>query len=380
MSYRLLIKGGYGLTNFGDDALMYVLASKLKAYFQKNEAAFACYENKYNEWFSNGYKIESVQNFKSIKTELLLFGGGTQFYSFLPKRSISRIILSDIKAFLLNPESIISKFLKNEKLIGYKSTAAMGVGVGPFLDEADPSAEKNAKDIFSQMSYVAVRDTYSFNKMKDWKVDNAEQYADICYLMDAAQYSTHKKTSIKSIGIVIRDWNLTADGKAYYDKIQSITEELEKKNYEVTLIIFAKKSDKFWSRRKKVFSNTLEWDPGHATIEEFMGELANFDLFLTARYHGAVFATLLNIPFISIEVEQKLALISQVYDGGSKKWGYPFDVEDCLNKVDQINQKYIEFVHEVHLTTINQQQKANDMFGAFIDYCKMNGILKSKSE
>ncbi len=375
MSYKLVIKGGYGLTNFGDDALMYTLSLKLKNYFEEDEVSFACYYNKYNKLFSNGYHIESIENFKYIKTELLLFGGGTQFYSFLPKRSMVRIFLSKIKRFLLNPTSVLSKISQAKRKLGYKNIAAMGIGVGPFLEGSDLLAEKNAKEIFSQMSYVAVRDTYSLFKMREWKINQVKAYADICYLMDNTQYTFQKHTQVKKIGIVVRDWNNTAEGEAYYESIIPLVQKLEEQKYEVTLIIFAKKSDKFWNSNKKHFAKVLEWEPNTNTIEDFMKQLSFFDLILTARYHGAVFSTLLNIPFISIVVEQKLELISEIYKDSCEKWEYPFNINDCMEKIDRVNKNYSEIISNVHTTTIGQRKKATDMFNDFIDFCKEENII-----
>jgi polysaccharide pyruvyl transferase WcaK-like protein len=376
MGYRLVIKGGYGLTNFGDDALMYVLALNLKEYFEEDEIAFACYKNKYNKFFSCGFKIEPVENYKFIKTELLVFGGGTQFYSFLPERTKARKVLSKIKLFLVRPGQACKVNLEN----GYGNVAAIGVGVGPFLEKADPLAEINAKEVFLEMGFIAVRDISSMSKISEWNVKNVGLYSDICYLLDTEIYKNHKKSNVKSIGIVVRDWNHTGEGRSYYNKIELLVEKLNNQGYKVTLIIFAKKADKYWYTKKKNFLNVLMWDADNTTISRFMDKLSSFDLFLTARYHGAVFATLLNIPFLSIIVEQKLALISDIYDKCSEKWEYPFDVNDCINKIGAINNNYIEYINNINDTTIIQQIKAKEMLNDFIEYCKINDITKKSKE
>lgn len=370
MPYKIVIKGGYGLTNFGDDALMYVLASKLRPYFKDDEVAFACYDNEYNQKLSHGFCIEPVQYFKAIETDLLLFGGGTQFYSFLPERSKTRKILSMLKQFLKSPKG----FMFSRQSVGYKHMAAIGIGVGPFLENADLTPEINAKQLFSEMSYIAVRDTESYKEMCKWNLSEAKLYSDICYLSDVK--ISNKRTSIQRIGIIVRDWIHTIEGRAYYDKIIPLVGELEKKGYEVTLIMFAKQPDAYWNSKKSDFIRVLEWNPDSATIEEFIEQLTSFDLFVTARYHGAVFAGLLNIPFVSIVVEQKLALISDTYKDCSKKWEYPFNTDDCLNSISEIDTNYIATQKQIYQTTQLQKEKANQMFSNFLDFCKSIHISK----
>lgn len=370
MSYKMVIKGGYGLTNFGDDALMHVLAFKLRPYFEDNEVAFACYDNEYNQKLSHGFCIEAVQYFKAIETDLLLFGGGTQFYSFLPERSKTRKTLSLVKQFLKSPK----RFAMLRQSAGYKHMAAIGIGVGPFLEKADPTPEINAKQLFSEMSYIAARDTESYKEMGEWGLSEAKLYSDICYLSNLEISNT--SNSIHRIGIVVRDWIHTVEGKAYYDKIIPLVSELEKKGYEVTLIMFAKQPDTYWNSKKSDFIRVLEWNPDSSTIEEFIEQLSSFDLFVTARYHGAVFASLLNIPFVSMVIEQKLALVSDIYKDCSKKWEYPFNVNDCLNSISDIDANYISIKKQIQLTTNLQKEKAKQMFSDFLHFCKSIHILE----
>jgi polysaccharide pyruvyl transferase WcaK-like protein len=371
--YKLIIKGGYGLTNFGDDALLYTLSYNIKPYFDSNDVAFACYKNEYNTQYTNGFEIIDVKEFKNINTKFLVYGGGTQFYNFKAPYTKSRVLLSKIKQFLLgNKKKIKIQDKKNYDLIG-----AIGVGLGPFINDTKQNKELSIKKEFERMSFVSVRDEFSSSKSQEWKLNNVKYEADICYSMENKLFfQKNINSNIKKIGIIVRDWDHTEEGKAYYERIVEVTKKLEKENYEVTLILFAVNSDNYWNNEKIKFKNILEWKPSEMTIESFVNDLNNFDLFITARYHGVVFATLLGKPFISIVVEQKLRLISDIYKSGSKKWKYPFEVNDCINKIKEIDQRYKQYSNNIINETLNQKKLSDRMFKRFIDFCNSNNLTK----
>ncbi len=372
--YKIVIKGGYGLTNFGDDALLYTLATKLSPYFKSGELAFACYKNKYNESLVSGFKIEDIELVENIDTKFLVYGGGTQFYSFKPPRHLFRQFLSKCKRLLMKSSIYDQAFHKRHN--GYQYLGTLGVGVGPFLNDSKKTAENATKTMFQEMDFVSIRDTFSYAKCQEWHIEKIVEDADICYQMEDQNFTFSKSNSkIDKIGIIVRDWNHTEEGKSYYNEIYPLVEQLEKKGYKVTLILFATGSDKYWNQEKIRFKHILEWDPLIMNIDYFINQLNEFDLFITSRYHGAIFASLLSKPFICIVVEQKLELISDLYKGGSEKWKYPFDFNDCLIKVDNINNNYANYTEAIRLQTTKQKERAEGMFNRFIKFCYEKNIL-----
>ena len=77
------------------------------------------------------------------------------------------------------------------------------------------------------------------------------------------------------------------------------------------------------------------------TFENFYIRLSQFDLVITARFHGAVFASMMNIPFITIEVEQKLRMIAENYSGGAYVWTSKFDLNELNEHVSSIESAYV---------------------------------------
>ncbi|UPT77165.1 polysaccharide pyruvyl transferase family protein [Sulfurovum sp. XGS-02] len=371
--YKIAILGGYGLGNFGDDALMYILYKKISSIYKSEDIAFICTPEKYLSSIVDDSDIIGFNKINTIQTDLLLYGGGTQFYSFKPKKNILAKILYYIKHPKDFSYRLFSKLaamnIYNQKNIQNR-IAAIGIGVGPFLEDADQSIEQNTKKLFLKMDFVGVRDTYSYEKCKDWGVKDAKLYSDLCFLMDD-EYAIENKRSVntlKKIGIIVRDWDQTDEGAAYYEKIIPLCSELTLKGYEVNIIIFSLKRDLYWCNKLKTNTNVLFWNPNEDNIDTFLKLLDNFDLFITARYHGAIFASLLEKPFIAIGVEQKLELISDLYQNGSEKWLYPFDLHQCLSYVQDIEKNYSSYQTGIRDETIIQKKLARQMLKDFKDH------------
>lgn len=370
--FKLIIKGGYGLTNFGDDALLYVLSKNLLPYFNKDDVTFASYKNDYNEQFINGFNEINVSEYKNIPTEILIYGGGTQFYNFKKPPSIIRKYLSKIKQILLLKKAKQPILNQNYNYLG-----ALGIGIGPFENDYKQNKELLTKKEFKKMSFISIRDHTSFKFCNKWNLDNFRLESDICYSLDNTHFfQKQKNNNIKKVGIIVRDWDHTREGNAYYEKISILQDKLKKENIEVTLILFATNSDNYWNSKKTNFDNVLEWIPTKMSMESFIEELNNFDLFITARYHGAVFATLLGKPFISIIVEQKLSLISDIFINSSEKWIYPFDVNNCMNKIKIIDENYSYCSEKAIEEALKQKELSEIMFKRFIKFCEEKKITK----
>lgn len=378
--YKILIYGGYGLSNFGDDALMIILVEKLKFYFHEQEVIFTVHKNIYDKNILNGFAKIDHSDINSIKVSCFVYGGGTQFYSFGPN---IQNIQYQIKKILSDPRILIKKLTSKFTLSetkedkNYTFLAALGIGVGPFFQRRNKKVELMAKNLFSNMDYLSVRDSFSEQKCREWDIKNYRHDADLCYLMDVEKKLViRRRKELKKIGIIVRDWDRTFEGHAYYAKIDSLIDDLNKRNYQVDIIIFSEKSDHYWMKYVEDKQNILIWKPMTQTYIDFLQHLNNYDLFITGRYHGAIFASLLNIPFISIVVEQKLELISEVYKYGSEKWKYPFRNQECLSEVENIAKNYEKYTTGIIDQNIIQRKKAKEMWHGFIEFCKSIDIIE----
>ena len=378
--YKIIVRGGYGLTNFGDDALLKCLHEDYFSSFSNDDLAYSCTKVEYLNKYIPDYDIIPLNEEYNGKCDILVYGGGTQFYSF-QKNNVSEK-LSNNKELIKNPFALfqkIKKVLKRKrqemaiKPISHQ-TAAIGIGVGPFLKDSDPKVEEGISKLFQNMNFVGVRDVFSETKCKEWKVINANLYSDLCFKMDNPLFfKDNEATFVKNVGIVVRDWKRTKEGGSYRESLIKFVENISNQNFVVTFFVFAKESDSEWVTFLDDNNINYElWNPDLDSFDDYLKRLSLIDVFITARYHGAIFSSMLGKPFITIEVEQKLRMFSKLIDCGSKNWSYPFSEIDLHDKFLEINQNYREFSTAVIDGAKKQKTLAEKMAEDLNSYLKLN--------
>lgn len=375
---EIVVRGGYGLGNFGDDALMVACEMILSEAIIEENILFECEQSDYL------LKILKVSNIVSKKettnAPILIYGGGTQFYSF-PLTSGKSLVSLLTKAYgcLKDPQRLVNyltKKIRIKKDLGHtlnlQYLAAIGIGLGPFV--AGSSQEKNCEEIFRKMDFVSVRDAFSYKLCREWDIKNLNYGSDLCYCKSFLQYIPNPKEVPKNkVGIIIRDWKHTKDGASYMSKITSLVKELKKLKINVDIISFSNKSDQ---RLLKLLENcscrTVVWQRDIFEITDFINILNTYDFFLTARYHGAIFASILSKPFIAIDIEPKLNLVHNVFQHGSHLWKFPFNIDDCIFYINTIFAKYESYVQEIEAEVAMQRNLTMNM----IDEFKKSLLLK----
>ncbi len=363
---KVIIKGGYGLANFGDDALMKVIYDD---YLPNDIDIYFCseYANYLTTLAPRAKFITEVKVVDDV--DFLIYGGGTQFYSFRPKKSLVKRIIAILKRPKVLKSKILELFIKEQTKSQHK-IGALGIGLGPFLPNANPQIENNTFSLFKKMDFIAVRDTYSEKKCQEWNLKTFHHLTDICYASNHERYfQAPTKSSIENIAVVVRDWEHTIDEGNYSEQLVQAVGELRNK-YRVKFLVFSKKRDKKWIKLLGTLSEDFHlWDPDKFKVDDFTELLSSFDLFISARYHGAIYATLLGKPFIAIEVEQKLNMIGQVYEGGSKVWSFPYKSNELVEMVALIDENYNQYSNQIlNITKTNVQLALNmkKMFQEFI--------------
>jgi len=122
----------------------------------------------------------------SRETDVLVLGGGTQFYSFPNTKSNAR--LNILKSILNNPlflfDYLNKRKKKNGRTILQTKTAALGLGIGPFLGPDTQSAINRTSDFINKVDFLMLRDSTSVNFAKE-HLKNKEttliQSYDLCF-------------------------------------------------------------------------------------------------------------------------------------------------------------------------------------------------------
>lgn len=368
---QIVVKGGYGHGNFGDDALMVVCYEVLRRVLKPEEIVFVCNSQPYLSKLVGNAQVESNDQLRKRSAPLLVFGGGTQFYSFsltTPSNALIRWSKRLGRA-ASSPYKYLNRLLRLlVKTERYAHTAALGVGLGPFVEDSQQKAA--TEKLFRKMDFVAVRDFASYDTCQSWGICDAVLGADLCFLPDLWRFRPVGKSprgTRRSIGIIVRDWSHTLEGAAYEDAVWDLVSHLRKSDYEVTFISFAPLKDKTWTRKlAKEGESVLRWDPMIAGIESFLKEISSFDCLITGRYHGAVFGAILNKPIICIEVEPKLRLVAELLGDGGALWEQPFKVSECLAHLNRLLENYSAVQEALSRVVSQQSSLAQCMVDSFV--------------
>lgn len=327
------VRGAYGERNFGDDALMYFLYSWTKR--NKIEASFIGKKAKYISSFIPEKSYILKEKFHRYYFETLIYGGGTQFFSFenkLPSESKLKLLLTNPLLFIKKARLVIEK-KTNPNQLKHKFLYSVGIGLGPFQKNSE--IEYSAKQKISNMQGVFVRDQFSYEFAKPHN-KNTFLSTDICFLPNVIDFKPYYNDSkdIKRIGIILRDWNYSSSGSQYLNRV---IEEAHKLNesYQVDFILF-KDEDSSEKAISNLGFNIIKWKPETQSLEDFIKILSSFDLFISSRFHGVIFGALLRIPSIAIEIEPKLRVTKELLQDGVVIWEQPF-TEELDTLVKKIN-------------------------------------------
>jgi len=372
----LLIKGGYGWGNFGDDALFAAVNKLAISACNDSEIFYYCASSKYLTKIANSNVNVIDDNSKRINCDIFLYGGGTQFFSFPFTRARQVSFWATVLKTFRMPHKIpikiynfFTKYLRQQD-INYNHLSAIGVGIGPFVNGS--LEQKETEDLFCKMGYIAVRDKASHRQCFSWNRRDAKLGADLCFWSKFKDefLNSHKSSdnTIRKICIIVRDWPHNQKGDSYANNVLNVVEKLTEFDFKVKFILFCE-SDVIWKNRLSERDyEYLSWNPESDTIHSFVKQLNDFDLFISARYHGAVFATLLGKPVICIGIEQKLELFADLLQSGGKLWQYPFDVDECIKYIKELKNDYLKATHTLQYVTSKETQKADNMVSEFYTY------------
>lgn len=316
---NILIIGHYGGKNFGDEAMLYALLSKL---IEKDETQIKVVskDRKYFYFKNKGvdYIPPSIFNvIKAIfKADTLILGGGTHFHDGYNSKRLKKHYSYLFKILFLYG----LLFLQNKKIY------QLGVGYGPFRGKLI-EVLASLSIYFSTRTFL--RDTQSYNWLKETGISlsNTEISFDLVGLdpaLNAENKSEKKDIGISVTSLAFNEFNV---GDEFWS--HSFFPEVEKifKNTDANFKIFVfrgggKESDNPLS--KQLYQKMKEIDKNRVTIINFTEDVSSYieevkscRKFFASRFHSALLAYLCKCELFVIPYHQKL--ISLANDIGLSK-------------------------------------------------------------
>ena len=294
--------------NLGDDLFIDILSKRYPNtnfelnYLGKAYRNFVC---KYGNLKTRKYNIidkilekvnlkETVYNYKEIasRNDALLFIGGAIFREEEYHNTLYNYRIKLIKAF---------KELKKPVFI-------LGANFGPVETE---QFILDYKYLFKYCDDVCFRDEYSYNIFKD--MSNVRKESDIVFQLKLKEIQKNKNKEI--IGISIIDVN-HKQGLADYEDIYikemiRIIKYIIYSNKRCSLISFCESEgdlntiNKIINKLDEIEKKNIIIYNYNGNIDEILKVISEFNLFISARFHGNIIAQLMNIPNIPIIYSEK---------------------------------------------------------------------------
>lgn len=344
-SVNIIIKGAYGEKNLGDDLLMVITNSLFESF------GLTCYflvpsNTGYLEKYitNNLYKGQNNQ----INADVLVYGGGTQFFHF--RKTNSNIKKKLLKKILKNPFRIIGllfkKFTRTSDSISSRRKVGIGIGIGPFEEPGGFEVLSQTKQNLKKFDLLLLRDGYSYDLMKS-EMDNVFLLSDLCFLpsrlLPFSVVSKEEAAKRFDVTIIIRDW-VHSDDDIHVDSVLNFI--CLHKDKSINVVLFASDS----VCEKKLRKNNIQyviWDPFKYSFHEFLDIIYDTKIVVSSRYHGCVLSALFGIPFISINIDPKLALFSQDIYTENLGWNYPYEIEDLECLLSKVENNYANFESKI---------------------------------
>lgn len=355
---KVLIRGCIGNKNFGDDLLIYAISLVMRQVSDKCDCYFLADNVKYLDNIVDDIKI--IEPFKlKGKFDVIIYAGGTQFASFKNKTARRFPSIKRVLHLIVSPSLFWFKLLNKLgfSTFSYEKIFFVGIGIGPFYKK--DNYYNSVIKLLQSTEVLIVRD---FLSCKICEENNIKCIlgSDLVYTIPLNFWDKYKNdklrnSKITSVAIIFRDWKFTDDDGKFVHSIKELT-----KYYDITFFSFADYADQ--ECYKYLVTNNFnikQWAPNTMSLNSFMNELQKCDLFITARYHGAVVATLMNKPFITIGIEPKLKMIAKLFE--MPCWHYPYNISECVEYVKKIQDEYTQIQEQLELIVSKEHKKANEM-------------------
>lgn len=289
---HIAVSGYYGFENFGDEAILSVLAKELK-----RSDYYVTVFSKSPE--KTGFKlgVNSVYTFdlkKVIKTlkecDVLISGGG----SLLQDATSLKSLLYYLFVILL------AQFFKKEVII-------FAQGIGPIKN---PIGRLLTKHALKKCKYITVRDEKSLFRLRGWNL-SPDLVSDPVWNMEiketvpmdrvGVQLRSWKGLSQKYLFALARQINANFSDKEIY--IYSFQDALDLelcKHFEAQLKLVNPKI-------KTVLLNNL-------SIDETVQSFSNLNYLIGMRYHACLLALKYGIPTLALSYDEKVEKIAHRFD------------------------------------------------------------------
>ncbi|MGC6370835.1 polysaccharide pyruvyl transferase family protein [Pseudomonas sp. K2I15] len=377
---KVYIRGAYGPGNLGDDVLMLCVINILKKRFKESDIAVGVDHPAIAKNFNPRIKWLHIK--EPVKADLVVLGGGGQFFSFIPPAkevtaSTGRLskLYKSIKAQTDLKSTLLRLYVGMrggiDKIYFHQRLAAFCIGLGPF--DGGGKLLTRAVSVINRCDYISVRDGTSQKHCTTFGKSDVEVYTDPSLLSDlwisSKDLEVGRLKKDEYLSFILRDWPHDANGQQFIKAMVQAADELAKRGEQVRLVSLYKERDQHLIDKYDTFE-WLCWDAAGDTPETFMAKLiVESDVIISARAHGVLLPASLGFPTIAIEIENKLKKVHEMLPRGTRLVSTP-DPEVIMTTISEFRQSKAQMAEHLK-QEISQRssiaQQAVDDFLKWVD-------------
>ncbi|MEM7317359.1 MAG: polysaccharide pyruvyl transferase family protein, partial [Planctomycetota bacterium] len=315
----VVIIGGFGLGNFGDDLLMLAAVNSVRDVYNAEDITVLIYRGgeRYCHRLDPTSRYVARDAETIIRSQAAIYGGGTQFYDFGPtnlRRSRWESAWRFWEGIVSGRMSLANLWSPQEIHIDIEDAtrqAAISIGLGPFQG---PGSQQIAARKLAGCEFLSVRDDTSMEYCREWGLSHASLHADFGYassLWGTDLPELRQPTAPHTVGIIVRDWYRTEMGYRHLPASVELANALARRGHQPKFFVFDRVGDTTSRRlvKRKAIASEV-WNPNVSSIAAKHDSLAQIDILVTARAHGAIVGSVLGIPSVCTVIEPKLKIMS----------------------------------------------------------------------
>lgn len=299
---KILISGYYGFDNFGDDAILQVLAESLKE-IDENFEVTAISNNP--EKIKQNYGIDSVKRFdfkliisKMLKTDLFISGGGS--------------LLQDVTSF---KSLLYYLFLIFIAIFFGKKVYIYAQGIGPINNKWGRILTGFA---LKRVAVVTVRDKKSQDFLSDLGVNSVLTGDPVWGINIPEKDEPLLEKSRVNVGIQLRSWSTLSS-----DKIASIIKALntcfDVNNTNFILISLQDSLDLETTKELEFLMKTINPEMhtnlvSDLSVNNAINLISSLDYLVAMRFHAVMVSLKAKVPTMAISYDPKVEILSKEFD------------------------------------------------------------------
>ncbi len=286
---KILLAGYYGFGNLGDEAILEVAIKQILEITDiKNITVLSGNKNatkkKYNIDTIDRYNVLSIVS-KLMKSDALVFGGGSLLQDITSKRSIYYYL------FLIR----LAKIMNNKVIM-------LSQGIGPIVNE---NSKKAMKGTLGLVDYITVRDKHSKDFLEGMGMDTNKisLSTDPVINLRAVENYVSRHSGRKKVCFSLRNWK----NAEVSQKISLLTERLINDNIECYFIPFYYNEDlELIDEVEKSIGDKAVYYKEKLTTDQAFDIIKGMDVLVGVRLHSLIFAAAANVPFAAVSYDHKV--------------------------------------------------------------------------